>query len=145
LAYHHLTKPTTAFYRNVQHLPKWVASGGLKYGLGSNRFLTVHGDYYRQGSSQTLIAGALYTMPLDDLDKPLYQFHLGGMYRYKDALIPMIRLDMLAFSLGFSYDLNISSLRTASSGRGGVETSLSYVTFINSNKSSYDKVKCPRF
>lgn len=145
IAYHHLTKPSSGFYTNIQHLPKWVLSGGLKYAIGYNRFLTFHGDYYRQGSSQTLIAGAMYTIPLDDADKPVYQFHAGGMYRYKDALIPMIRMDVQQLSIGFSYDVNISQLRTASYGRGGVETSLSYLTFINSQKSSYDKVKCPRF
>lgn len=145
IAYHHLTKPATEFYRNVTHLPKWVASAGLKYTLGTMNYVTFHGDYYRQGGAQTMIAGAMYSLKLDDESQPSYLVHAGAMYRYKDAFIPIVRVDFAPFSLGFSYDINVSPLRTVSSGRGGLETSMSYQTFINSDKSSYEKVKCPRF
>jgi hypothetical protein len=65
--------------------------------------------------------------------------------RYKDALIPVVKLDYYPFSLAFSYDINISKLSVASAGRGGIEVSLSYITYVNKDNSTRDKVKCPKF
>ncbi|MCH2046652.1 MAG: PorP/SprF family type IX secretion system membrane protein [Saprospiraceae bacterium] len=43
-----------------------------------------------------------------------------------DALIFIVGLDYLNFQFGISYDVNISALRAASSGRGAMEFSLIY-------------------
>ena len=145
IAYHHFNKPVNAFYRNINHLPKWVVSGGLKLNIDVMQYVTFHGDYSRQGPSQTAIAGAMYSRKIGDEDIPDYTVHLGAYYRYKDAIIPVVKMDWYPFSLAFSYDVNVSSLRTASMGRGGIETSLSYITYLQSENSSNEKVKCPKF
>lgn len=43
-----------------------------------------------------------------------------------DAIIPQIYLDFQGFSLGLSYDINMSRLNTASSYRGGFEMSIRF-------------------
>lgn len=54
--------------------------------------------------------------------------YLGAYYRYNDALIGTAGIEYGNFAAGFSYDLNISSLSSYSSGRGGVEFFLKFVT-----------------
>jgi type IX secretion system PorP/SprF family membrane protein len=145
LAYHHFNKPVNSFYRNINHLPKWVLSGGLKLNVDMYSYVTFHGDYTRQWPYQELIGGAMYSRKVGDEDVPTYTIH-GGMYvRYKDAVIPVVKMDYYPFSLAFSYDINVSKLATASQNRGGVEVSLSYIAYVNKDNSSKNAVKCPKF
>jgi type IX secretion system PorP/SprF family membrane protein len=49
---------------------------------------------------------------------------LGCFYRNRDAIIPSLLLEMDKYTIGISYDTNISQLKAATSGRGGFEISL---------------------
>lgn len=49
---------------------------------------------------------------------------LGGWYRLGDAAIAMVGISNEAFTVGFSYDYNASSLRRFTGGRGAYEISL---------------------
>ena len=53
-------------------------------------------------------------------------FSLGCFYRNKDAVIPCFMVEMDKYTLGISYDTNISGLVAATSGRGGFEISLRF-------------------
>lgn len=53
-------------------------------------------------------------------------FGVGIFYRYNDAIIPQISLDMGTYAIGLSYDANISGYRKASRTVGGFEISLRY-------------------
>jgi type IX secretion system PorP/SprF family membrane protein len=144
-AYHHLTKPKNSFYRNgsAELDPKWVVSAGIRFGVTPASYLTLQGDHSRQGKFQETIAGALYGIKIgDDWDKPLYTIHGGAFLRWEDALIPVIKLDYSPFSVSFSYDVNLSRLKTSSYGRGGFEISISYIGFINRE---IESLNCPRF
>jgi type IX secretion system PorP/SprF family membrane protein len=146
IAYHHLNKPVNSFYRNINHLPKWVISSGLKLNADEMSYFTFYGDYSKQGPHQEAIAGGLYSRKAGgDETVPAVTMHLGMFYRYKDALIPVIKLEYFPFAFGFSYDINISELQTASNNRGGIETSLSYINYLENDKSSREKLKCPKF
>lgn len=145
IAYHHFNKPVNAFYQNINHLPKWVVSGGLKLNADFMSYWTFQGDYYSQGPHQTAIAGVTYSRKFGDEDIPAYVMHLGTYYRYKDAVIPVVKLDIFPVSISFSYDINVSQLRTASMGRGGFETAVTYINYLNNDNSSKDKTKCPKF
>lgn len=145
LAYHHFNKPINSFYHTLQHLPKWVASGGLRTSIGDYSYLTFNADLSIQGTYNELIAGAMYSRKIGDPEAPDYIFHLGGYVRWEDAFIPVVKLDYHPFSLGFSYDMNISQLSTATQGRGGFEISITYTGFLNSASSTKDILRCPRF
>lgn len=58
---------------------------------------------------------------------PETSIYLGGFMRMGDAAIAMIRMDYMNFSVGFSYDFNISDYKTVSSGKGGFELSIIYI------------------
>ena len=144
-AYHHITKPKNTFYSDgsAELDPKWVASAGIRFAVTPASYLTIQGDHSRQGRFQETIAGALYGVKIgDDWDKPLYTIHGGAFLRWQDALVPVIKLDYNPFSVCFSYDVNLSQLKTSSYGRGGFEISVSFIGFINRELES---LNCPRF
>jgi hypothetical protein len=67
----------------------------------------------------------------------------GAVYRWKDAIIPVVKINTNKLSIGLSYDVNTSKLKTASSYRGGFELTLSYMGLLNKDNADADKVHCP--
>lgn len=149
VAYHHFNKPEASFYGNgsAELEPKIVGSAGIRFSVTPASYLTILSDYSTQGSYREIIGGALYGLKLGayDLEKPLYTIHGGAFLRWNDAFIPVIKLDYNPFSVAFSYDVNISKLKTSSLGRGGFEVALSYIGFTNRNNSVLNALHCPRF
>jgi type IX secretion system PorP/SprF family membrane protein len=148
IAYHHFNKPARiSFYTDnaVTLMPKWVYSSGVRLSATEHSYLTFQGDYVKQGPHTQIIAGGMYTQKLDDVDDPRYLIHLGGFLRFKDAFIPMAKLEMRPLTISASYDANISELTAITGGRGGFEMALSYVKYLNNDNSSRDAVRCPKF
>lgn len=147
-AYHHFNHSTKiSFYQDakIEMIPKWVFSAGVKMGVTDNSFVTFHADYSKQGTSTETIGGVLYSYKLDDPVDPKYIFSAGAFLRWKDAMIPVAKMEFKPFAISLSYDANVSQLKTASNGRGGLEISLCYQTFLNRDNSSKDAIRCPRF
>ena len=71
-------------------------------------------------------------------------FSLGGgiFYRWNDAIIADVFFDWQNLRLGVSYDINVSSFRVATHGRGALEISLSY-TFRKKSVTRTGKEPCP--
>ena len=68
---------------------------------------------------------------------------VGGLhYRLKDAIIPSIAINYNKFRVGLSYDINISSLKTASHSKGGAEISIIYQT-LQIKAKPQQKTICP--
>lgn len=148
VAYHHFNKATkVSFYGNPNYemIPKWVGSLGIRMNINEYSFFTIMGDYSKQGSFSETLAGAMYSWKLDDIDDPKYILHGGAFLRWKDALIPVVKLEFKPMALSVSYDANISQLKAASSGRGGFELALSYQKFLNRNNPGTESVRCPKF
>jgi len=147
LALHHFNKADEISFYGVANemTPKWVSSLGIRFGINEYGYFTLQGDYTRQGSYKETIGGALYTFKLDDIEDPKYQLHAGAFLRWKDAFIPVIKMDVKPLAVSVSYDINISPLKTASQGRGGFEVSLTYQKYIDRYNSSRDAMRCPRF
>jgi len=147
-AYHHLNRPKNSFYRNpdIEINPKYIISAGVKFNMNDYSFFTLQADQSLQGSFRETIGGALYSYKLgENVDNPSYVLHLGAFLRWKDALIPVLKVDMYDLSVAISYDVNVSALKTASMGRGGFELSVVYQGFLDRNNTSRDKVLCPKF
>lgn len=148
IAYHHFNKPSNiSYYGNakLEMTPKWIYSAGTRVSTAENSYVTFHADYVSQGGHTEMIGGALYTYKLDDADDPKYLVHGGAFVRWKDAIIPVAKVEMRPLAISLSYDVNTSQLSTATRGRGGFEMALSYQKFINRDHSSKDAVRCPRF
>lgn len=142
LAYHHFNKPFNSFHRNITHLPKWVGSGGLKLNLNDFAYITFHGDCARQEPFQEWVAGGLYSRRVGAEDNQGFWFHAGSYYRFKDAIIPVMKAEINHLSIGLSYDINISGLASASLNRGGFELSISWFT---NRPQRPEVILCPKF
>jgi type IX secretion system PorP/SprF family membrane protein len=144
-SYYHLNRPKNSFYQNpaVELDPKFVFSSGVRSIINEFTSFSIQADYSRQGPAQELIGGIMYSWKLgDDPDNAAYTFNLGGYIRWKDAIIPVLKLEMNAFAFGLSYDVNISPLQTVSQGRGGFELSISYIGLLEHENPRY---LCPKF
>lgn len=147
-AYHHISRPKNSFYLSADAAlhPKFVFSGGVKYNIDDLTYFSLQADHSQQGNFNETIGGALYSFKLEGTpENPLYTLHLGAFLRWKDALIPVVKIDYNPFSVAISYDVNVSTLKTVSQGRGGFELSISYVGFIERANSSKNRILCPRF
>jgi len=147
-AYQHFNKSAKVSFYNasdVELVPKIVFSAGVKMSVSDYSYLTFHADYSKQGISSEMIGGMLYSMKLDDPSEPHYIISGGAFMRWKDAIIPVVKFDVKPLTFAFSYDVNVSELKTASQGRGGFELSLSYQKYFDRNNSSREAVRCPRF
>jgi type IX secretion system PorP/SprF family membrane protein len=147
-AYHHLNRPKNSFYQDASTEldPKFVFSAGIKTPVNEYSYVTIQADHSRQGTAVETIGGLMYSYLLGDfVDDPRYVLSLGAFLRWKDAFIPVIKLDMLPLSIGISYDVNVSPLQTVSQGRGGFELSISYIGFVTRDNSAKYKMICPKF
>ena len=148
LAYHHFNKAKKlSFYSDYKSemTPKWVASAGVRMNLNDEAYVTFEGDYSKQGTTQEIIGGLLFSKRLDDVDDPKYLIHAGAYMRLNDAIIPVVKVESRPIAVALSYDVNISGLRQASTGRGGFELSITYQKFLNRDNSSINATQCPKF
>lgn len=142
LAYHHFNKPINSFYGNIAHLPKWVASAGVKLNLDEYTYITLHSDLTHQQPFEELIAGGSFSKKMGLDNTALTTVHGGVYYRYNDAIVPVLKFDINQLSIGISYDINISSLAPASLNRGGFEISIGYLAIKPKHA---EVILCPKF
>ena len=134
-ACYHLLKSKVSFYNpnNTIFNRRFVFNAGVDIAssLAQNDRLLFYGDYILQAGNRQLLAGVLYRHDLGgqgEYNNELENWNIsfGGAYRWQDAFIPIVRLDRRKFFLGFSYDVNISKLKSASQYRGGFEFTAGY-------------------
>ena len=108
--------------------------------------ITPHIFFSNQNINQELIIGSDLNYLLYD-DKNIF-FGFGTNYRYKDAVYFNANIKAGSFEVILNYDLNISSLKTASNYNGAYEFLISYEW----NKSKKHKQtinikqkKCPKY
>lgn len=143
----HFLQPKVAFRKEYDVVlnRKWMANAGLSVPVSNTNKLIVYADYFMQGGSRQGQGGLMFSHDLSQFEDEKTAISAGIFYRWKDAIVPLIKLDYYHMSLGLTYDINSSKLKAASQYRGGFELTLSYKTYRNGEKSSADKVKCPLF
>ncbi|MFN8266251.1 MAG: PorP/SprF family type IX secretion system membrane protein [Chitinophagaceae bacterium] len=145
-SYAHFNRPKVAFNKNndVRLNQKIAINAGLSCMVSDYDQLFFYGDYFFQGSNNLLQGGFLYKHNLlEEAEDPSYVISFGTFYRWNDALIPVVKLDYMKVSVGITYDVNISKLKAATQFRGGAEVTLSYKTFLNTKRTSANKMRCP--
>lgn len=147
-AYFHPTRPRVAFnpLNDVRLNSKFVVNAGLTGYTGDYDRVTLYADYFRQGGNGQAQGGLIYRHDLlQGYEEESVALSFGALIRWRDALVPMIKLDYYKMAIGMSYDVNISKLTRASQARGGFELTLSYVGCLNSRKVDIRDTGCPRF
>ena len=112
---------------------KFVLHGSAHYAFGDKGYQVLPSvAFFKQGPTQQLNVGGMFRWVIQA--KSRYTGFVQGMavsagfqYRSADAINPMALFEYSDFALGVSYDVNISSLKTGTRGRGGLEVAIRYI------------------
>ncbi len=129
----HPHQPAYSFYGNNTRLyTKFVFHGNASIGV-KNTNLVLKPSYivFIQGPTKEITPGLTFQYLLQSASKytaikKFTAISLGCYYRANDAAIALVKFEYNSCAIGFSYDINLSKLRTVSSTRGGYEISLRY-------------------
>lgn len=133
VAVFHPHQPSYSFYGDATKLyMKFVFHGDAAIGINnSNIVLKPSYVVFLQGPTKEITPGLTgqYILQGDSKYTGIKKFmavSIGGYYRAKDAVIALVKLEYNSSAIGFSYDINLSKLRTVSNTKGGFEISLRY-------------------
>jgi type IX secretion system PorP/SprF family membrane protein len=135
-ALHHINRPMYSYYGETkERLPmKFVAHGKADIGI-KNYSIILEPSYLVmiQAGHHEITPGMMVKYTPRESSKYTGRvkssaFCLGGYYRHKDALVACLRYEYSNWSAGFSYDINISNLNTASHAKGGFEIALRFMS-----------------
>lgn len=142
----HINQPNESFMGGSAVLPmKLTYNGGLKFKAGRQFDLSPNLLVMAQGTAREINGGLYVTYNFGDNASGFFEdagIDFGAWYRNADALIFLVGMKHKNFSIGFSYDVNISPLAFATNGKGGYEISFA----LKKSKSNYARsLPCPRF
>ncbi len=138
---YHITRPKQQFTGTFFLLnPRTTFHAGGYFPAGTTGTLHLSGLYSIQAGASEAVLGAALQLPVTEGDKPA-SVYFGSWLRLNDAVIPYLGLEFSDFRLGATYDVNTSSLKTASQSRGGIEISLIYIKKSPGSKG----LPCPKF
>ncbi len=144
---YHINRPRESFTGNIfyQINPRYTVNAGGAIPIGDRTKTVYLSSLYsnQAGATNIVMGGAMGLLVNGDEDNPT-TFFAGAWTRFNnvnDAIIPYVGLEFGNFRFGASYDVNISSLKTASQSRGGLEVSLIFIR----RPPGYKPVPCPRF
>lgn len=133
LAITHLNKPKYSFYGSDEKLyVKTVGHLDAVIGIKNTNLSLLPGFMYMaQGPASEVLPGCYFRYMLREQSKFTgyvkgASIMIGTYLRVKDAFIPSVQLEIAEYTFGVSYDMNVSGLKTATSGKGGFEISLRY-------------------
>jgi type IX secretion system PorP/SprF family membrane protein len=131
----HVHQPDISFYgSNPDNLyRKYMFHANGLFGLPNSRISFAPGVMFAsQGPARELLIGSniRYRLVEDSRYTGIIKgasLSLGTWFRTGDAMIFTSVLQFSGYSIGFAYDYNISPLREASSGKGGMEFCFRFV------------------
>ena len=144
-AFYNLNRPNVSFYKEdgVKLKTRTVICGTANISVTQNIDIVPGIKMQFQGKQHEFHLGG---MGIFYLDNPLFsQIQTGLWFRSKnkDAIIFGLGTRYKEFDIMLDYDLNISTLRTASNGHGAFELTISYI-FDKANRSKrMTAVRCP--
>ena len=145
-AMYNIIQPNVSFFENTtEPLDRRItAQFGSRFKVSQSISLVPSLMFQKQGPSQEFIIGTFlkynvggYTAADD------FSLQLGAFYRFSDAIIPVVRVDVNDVSIIASYDVNISKLTAASRGEGGAEISITWTGHLWSSKYKSKPIRCP--
>ena len=133
IAGEHLTKQIVSVFGAEDKLfRKLTLHGQGEFGNEYTNITFMPGFYgFIQGPNKALTLGSNFRFQLKGASRSTAYFdnvklNIGGYFRIGDALIANAILELSKFSIGASYDINVSSLNTASNSIGAMEFFLRY-------------------
>jgi type IX secretion system PorP/SprF family membrane protein len=141
---YHINRPKETFQQGSYILePRLTLQAGAMMPAGEYNAMHFSANYSRQANATNTILGGAYMLNVNQNMGSPTNLYLGTWYRFGDAIIPYVGLEFGEFHLGFTYDVNVSSLKPASNMRGGAEISMIYVR--RPSDPNAKKLNCPKF
>ena len=128
--------------------PRYVMHVGGSLLINEVDRIYMSGVFMNAKSYQELILGVVYGYSLTSTynydQERNYVNLMGGLwYRYKDAIIPYMGVELGNARVGLSYDINLSQLSPVSRFRGGFELSISYTFATTAAAKLRKETLCP--
>ncbi|MCW3122170.1 MAG: type secretion system rane protein PorP/SprF [Flavipsychrobacter sp.] len=145
---YHINSPAEVFSGGYTvKLPmKFQFSGGFHCPLAEKFSFTVHANVSVQQPHSEKLIGCLFTYKSWPQGLPsIFSLSAGAFYRFNDAIIPTIKIDYKNLSIGYSYDINNSSLALGASGATATEITLYVRGKYEHRQDARDPIMCPRF
>ena len=144
---YHINSPKESFLGDDSYIlhPRITVHGGASLPVTDNGYIHLSGLYSRQDAASNFVVGGAWSINVSNANDNPTNVYVGSWVRFSnvtDALIPYVGLDFGSFTLGLSYDVNISALKTASQSQGGIEISLVYIKKASDGRKS---IPCPKF
>lgn len=119
---------------DVQAQRRFSFNTGCLINFKSPYFIKPNIQYLHQEKASSFVFGTHvghYLKPNEAGVKHVYigTYLRSGFQRATDAIVPMMGIRIKKFDLGLSYDINISSLKTATNYRGAIELSIIYTNW----------------
>jgi type IX secretion system PorP/SprF family membrane protein len=143
LGVYHLARPKSGLL-NLRYLTP------MRYNLNTGGFTSLdqrNSIHYnvqlqKQGSFKEYIYGAAWNRILNEQQNRSIQGYLGIWIRNNEYTIPYMGLEWNGFRMGFSYDIGISSKKSASTQYQSAEVSL---IWIKGKETNINNLQCPKF
>lgn len=130
----HPHMPRYSFYESEQkrlHV-RYAWHGNALIGISNSRWSVVPSFLYElQGGARELTLGSWFRFRITESSHFTgfvkgAAVSIGTWYRNKDAFVSGMLIEFGGNSLGITYDVNVSALKQASNGRGGLELAYKY-------------------
>lgn len=148
LAFNHLNRPKDTYFSQVAQRRKVRGAFHLLVSKPLNEQFILEPKLFWMWTARAndfLLGTNLRFNTDNELFKSFYGgvHYRHGVNRILDAIYPVFGFSINAFDLGFSYDINISTLKTGIKRPGTFECSLSYT--FPSNQVKYKIIPCDRY
>lgn len=131
----HLNQPDYSFIVGGEDDLHMRLAGFLQseFAIADSKWELMPAIYYqRQGGHQEIFGGTYLNYNIRTGSQRTgfienFSIGYGAFYRFGDAFVNKLLINYSNYSLGFAYDINLSSLTQATRARGGLEFMLRYV------------------
>ena len=139
----HIIPPKETFLNSADNKlgMRIVGHGGVKIGVTDKLDIIPQVLYMSQSKATEINLG----LSLQYFINPDVALIIGAYDRLGDAIIGMAAVEFKKVRIGFSYDVNTSSLKDVSNGNGGFELSLSYTGCLGGFVLDKPIMFCPRY
>jgi len=141
-AVNHILEPVTTNLNSDYYTKRrYTVHGGGYFPVGENTTVHTSFQFQQQGDYREIILGGAASYFINGKSTSYYELFLGSWLRFNDAFVPYVGLEFNSLRLGFSYDINYSSDKTAGAYYRTAEFSI--IKVFNKNKENV--INCPKF
>jgi type IX secretion system PorP/SprF family membrane protein len=145
IAVFHVFRPSDSFYGNTENRLgiRPALNAGASIRLSDQVYIYPSMIYMSQKKAHEFLAGGMLSYSLNTASSN--QLFAGLFARFGDAVIPTIGYQFERWRAVLNYDVNTSSLKAASGGKGAFELSIVYTGWYRKQRGNSIDVPCPRF